>query len=202
MSAEVVPVLDPGRENSSGPVFFDAMRYLRFGAFILDQHRQELFRNGTRSKLQGKTYQVLRALLERPGEVVTREELRERLWSSGTHINFDANVNTTMNKLRQALGDSPHDPLYIETIPRKGYCFVATVEPSEAPATLRPAYPEAAPPLVERRFSAKDSPGRGTKHFPTWTIVRIAALIAAGMLVGAGIATFWLSHLSQVSSLR
>lgn len=202
MSSEVVPVLEPAKEDPSSPVFFDAMRYLRFGDFILDRHRQELFRNGTRLKLHGKTYQVLRALLERPGEVVTREELRGRLWPSGTHVHFDANVNTTVNKLRQALGDSPNDPLYIETIPRRGYCFVATVEPSEAPAALRRAHPEAAPPLVEQGFSATDSPGRGTKPFSTRTIVGIAALIAAGMLLGAGIATFWLTRLSQVSLLR
>src|SRR6267143_5120383 len=96
-------------------------RYIRFGPFQVDQHRQEVSKNGARLKLQGKVYQVLLALIEKQGEVVTREELRLRLWPADTHVNYDANVNTTLNKLRQALGDSSERPLYIETIPRKGY---------------------------------------------------------------------------------
>src|SRR6267143_119538 len=74
---------------------------------------------------------VLLTLLEKPGEVVTREELRFRLWPADTHVNYDANVNTTVNKLRQALGDSSEKPLYIETIPRKGYCLIVQPEFAE-----------------------------------------------------------------------
>jgi len=79
-------------------------------------------------RLPGKVFQTLVALLEKPGEVVTREVLRERLWPEGTFVNYDANVNTTVNKLRLALGDSSDSPSYIETIPRIGYCFVGQVE--------------------------------------------------------------------------
>jgi len=79
-------------------------------------------------RLPGKVFQTLVALLEKPGEVVTREALRERLWPEGTFVNYDANVNTTVNKLRLALGDSSDSPAYIETIPRIGYCFVGQVE--------------------------------------------------------------------------
>ena len=79
-------------------------------------------------RLPGKVFQTLVALLEKPGEVVTREVLRERLWPEGTFVNYDANVNTTVNKLRLALGDSSDSPAYIETIPRIGYCFVGQVE--------------------------------------------------------------------------
>ncbi len=108
-------------------------RYIRFGPFQVDQQRQEVTRNGTRLKLQGKVYQVLIALIEKQGDVVTREELRVRLWPAESQVNYDANVNTTVNKLRQALGDSSDKPLYIETVPRKGYCLIAQPEFAEAP---------------------------------------------------------------------
>src|SRR5205807_2417673 len=78
--------------------------------------------------LPGKVCQVLVTLLERHGEIVTREELRTRLWGSDTHVNFDANVNTTVNKLRQILGDSNEQSIYVQTIPRRGYSFIAPVE--------------------------------------------------------------------------
>ena len=194
--------MDTGKEDRSGPVFFGVGRYLRFGAFILDQHRQELFKNGTRLKFHGKAYQVLLTLLERPGEVVTREELRQRLWPSDTHVNFDANVNTTVNKLRQALGDSPEDPLYIETIPRRGYTFVAAVEPCEAPANVRPAHPAVVPPPPDAEFAAKDAKDRIGNRSSLVMIIGVAALIATGMLLGAGIATIWISHLIGVPPLR
>src|SRR5215813_9765749 len=112
----------------AGPGLALISRYIRFGPFQVDQHRQEVTRNGIRLKLQGKVYQVLLALIEKQGEVVTREELRLRLWPADTHVNYDANVNTTVNKLRQALGDSSDKPLYIETIPRKGYSLLVQPE--------------------------------------------------------------------------
>lgn len=103
-------------------------RYLCFGEFQLDTQRELLFKDGSKVRLPGKVFQTLLALLEKPGEVVTREALRERLWPEGTFVNYDANVNTTVNKLRLVLGDSPDQPAYIETIPRLGYCFVGGVE--------------------------------------------------------------------------
>src|ERR1700756_2585459 len=108
-------------------------RYVRFGSFCIDQRRQQVFRNGARLRLQGKVYQVLMVLLQKQGEVVTRDELKHALWPADTHVNYDANVNTTVNKLRQALGKSTDKPLYIETIPRKGYSFIGTAEFSETP---------------------------------------------------------------------
>src|SRR5215470_4362420 len=105
----------------------ELQRFLRFGAFTIDLKREELFKDGTRIKLPGKVYQTLIALLTRAGEVVSRDDLRMKLWPEGTHVNYDANVNTTVNKLRLALGDSPDKPIYVETIPRQGYSFVATV---------------------------------------------------------------------------
>jgi DNA-binding winged helix-turn-helix (wHTH) protein len=103
-------------------------RYLCFGQFQVDLRREELFKDGSRIHVPSKVYQVLLALLEKPGEIVTREDLRSRLWPSGTFVNYDANVNTSVNKLRLALGDSPDKPAFVETIPRQGYCFVGTVE--------------------------------------------------------------------------
>src|SRR5260370_16719020 len=77
-------------------------------------------------------------LSEKHGEVVTRGELRVRLWPADTHVNYDANVNTTVNKLRQALGDSSEKPQYIETIPRKGYCLIVSSEFADVPAAVTP----------------------------------------------------------------
>jgi DNA-binding winged helix-turn-helix (wHTH) protein len=114
-------------------------RYARFGAFQLDVKRQDLLKNGARLRLPGKVCQVLITLLERPGEIVTREELRARLWPSDTHVNFDANVNTTVNKLRQILGDSNEESMYVQTVPRKGYSFITGVEFSEQPMSIQSA---------------------------------------------------------------
>ena len=103
-------------------------RYVSFGHFQVDLQREELFKDGARVHIPSKVYQVLLALVERPGEIVTRDDLRARLWPGGTFVNYDANVNTTVNKLRLALGDSPDQPIYVETVPRQGYCFVGAVE--------------------------------------------------------------------------
>src|ERR1700731_198305 len=139
-----------GRRSASGinqvlnsPAFAPP-RYACFGAFHLDLKREELFKDGTRVKLQGKVYQALLALLQKPGEIVTREEPRMQLWPADTHVNYDANVNTTVNKLRQVLGDSPDQPAFVDTIPRKGYCFVAKVEYVDRPVT--PQAPQAPKP--------------------------------------------------------
>jgi DNA-binding winged helix-turn-helix (wHTH) protein len=105
-----------------------AERYLCFGQFQVDLQRKELFKEGSRVRIPSKVFEVLLAFVERPGEIVTREVLRGRLWPDGTFVNYDANVNTTVNKLRLALGDSPEKPMYVETIPRQGYCFLGNVE--------------------------------------------------------------------------
>src|SRR5438046_3306702 len=131
MSPQVISMREPDEPTISERVLLSSGRYVHFGPFRIDQQRQEVTRDGSRLKLQGKVYQVLLTLLEKPGEVVTREELRYRLWPVDTHVNYDANVNTTVNKLRIALGDSSDKPLYIETIPRKGYCLLVQPEVSD-----------------------------------------------------------------------
>jgi len=167
-------------------------RYLRFGPFCIDQHRQQVSRSGVRIRLQGKVYQVLIVLLQKQGEVVTREELKQALWPADTHVNYDANVNTTVNKLRQALGESTEKPLYIETIPRKGYSFISTAEYSDVP------YPAISGKLAESGLvnsgGSGESSDAGVPRSKRWLTVIIIGLILAGMLLGAGAATYWISH--------
>lgn len=107
-------------ENGSPRVF-------RFGVFEARAAAAELRKSGIRIKLHTQPFQVLLLLLERPSEVVTREEMRARLWGSGTFVDFDHGLNTAVNKIREALGDSAAQPRYIETVPGKGYRFIAPV---------------------------------------------------------------------------
>ncbi len=167
-------------------------RYIQFGPFRVDQQRQEVTLNGSRLRLQGKVYQIFLALLERPGEVVTREELRLRLWPADSHVNYDANVNTTVNKLRQALGDSSDKPLYIETIPRKGYCLLAQPELSSTSAA--PSFPRGAPSGESATNSAGVSGGFPFSKPDVRIILAVVGLILAGMLLGAGITRLWISQ--------
>ena len=104
-----------------------ASRY-KFGLFEANSGSGELFRNGQKLRLQEQPFQVLVALLEKPTEVITREELRERLWPSDTFVDFDHSLNTAINKLRDALGDGASNPRFIETLPRRGYRFIAPVQ--------------------------------------------------------------------------
>ncbi len=102
----------------------------RFGVFELDLRAGELRKQGLKIKLQEKPFQVLVLLLERPGELVTREELQKKLWPEDTFVDFDHSMNTAVNKLREALGDSAESPRFIETLPKRGYRFIAPVQPA------------------------------------------------------------------------
>lgn len=104
-------------------------RFFRFGIYEFDGQTGELRKDGkARPRLQGQPLEVLLHLLDRPGEVVTREELRQRLWPSDTFVDYDHSLNTAVNKLREALSDSADNPRFIQTIPRRGYRFIASVE--------------------------------------------------------------------------
>src|SRR5262249_40695425 len=109
-------------------------RSIRFGPYEADLAAGELRKNGRRVHLQDQPFQVLAALLARPGEVVTRDELRERLWSGHTFVDFDQGLNTAINKLREALGDSAAAPQFLETLPKRGYRFIFPVEKPSAQA--------------------------------------------------------------------
>jgi cholera toxin transcriptional activator len=103
-------------------------RVARFGLFELDLAAGELRKNGVKLRLQEQPFQVLALLLERAGDVVTREEMRQKLWPADTFVDFDHSLNTAVNKLREILGDSASSPRYIETLARRGYRFIAPVQ--------------------------------------------------------------------------
>ena len=102
-------------------------RVYQFGAFTVDARTGELSHAGRRTPLRDQSVQLLLALLEKPGELITREELAGRLWAAGTFVDFDRGLNKAINHLREALGDSAEQPNFIETLPRKGYRFIAPV---------------------------------------------------------------------------
>ena len=133
-------------------------RLYRFGIYQADLRSGELRKNGAKLKLQEQPFQVLAMLLERPGEVVTREELRQRLWLADTFVDFDHSLNTAINKLRDALGDSAANPRFIETLAKRGYRFIAPVAPPLSLPNLA-----VAPPLRpgEPPLSAVEGAQRG-----------------------------------------
>lgn len=100
----------------------------KFAEFVVDSRAEELFRRGKRIKLQHQPMQVLLALLEQFGQIVTREELRQKIWPADTFVDFEHSLNTAIKKLRAALGDTPRKPRFVETLPRRGYRFLARVE--------------------------------------------------------------------------
>lgn len=145
------------------------VRIAKFGVFEVDFHAAELRKNGTKLRLQGQPFQVLAILLEHAGEPVTREELREKLWASDTFVDFDHSLNTAINKVREALGDSASSPRFVETLARRGYRFIAPVQTVAEPksksdehaTSLRPEpavppnslHPELQIPLPNRRLA-------------------------------------------------
>ncbi|HEY2904804.1 MAG TPA: winged helix-turn-helix domain-containing protein, partial [Vicinamibacterales bacterium] len=99
----------------------------RFGVFEVDLRAGELRKRGVRVRIQDQPFQILSMLLERRGEVVSREELQKRLWSADTFVDFDLGLNKAINKIRDVLGDSAESPRFVETLPRRGYRFLAEV---------------------------------------------------------------------------
>src|ERR1700720_1959769 len=123
----------------------------RFGPFEVDLHTQELWKFGTRLRLVGQPFEILAVLLSRPGELVTREELRNRLWPADTFVDFNHGLNAAVNKLREALSDSAENPRYVETLPRRGYRFIAAVTRATSAAPPEP------PPQPEIPIRVEDS---------------------------------------------
>lgn len=130
-------------------------RVVRFGVFEADFLSRELRKNGVVVRLQDQPFLFLEALVERPGEVVTREELRQKLWPGDTFVDFDNSLNTAMNKIREALGDSAEHPIFVQTLPRRGYRFIAPIHPNEngqkAGDQTRRATAESAPRVTRNR---------------------------------------------------
>ncbi len=126
-------------------------RIMRFGVFEVDLAARELRKNGARIRLQEQPFQVLTALLENAGQMVTREELREKIWPADTFVDFDHSLNTAVNKIRESLGDSASNPRFVETLARRGYRFLAPVE------NVGAAVPVSGPARAEDNHSEKSA---------------------------------------------
>src|SRR5919202_2572919 len=109
----------------------DAERFLRFESFELDTRSRELRKGQNRIRLQEQPFKILRLMLELPGDVVTREELAQRLWPKGTFVDFEHSLNAAVKRLRAALGDDADNPRFVETLPRRGYRFIAVREDAD-----------------------------------------------------------------------
>ncbi|MGC9952391.1 MAG: winged helix-turn-helix domain-containing protein [Bryobacteraceae bacterium] len=150
---------------------------IRFGVFELDLHTRELRKAGRKVRIQEQPLSVLVSLLERPGELVTRDELRQKLWQSDTFVDFDTALNKAITKIRDVLGDSAASPRFVETLPKRGYRFIAPVEKLAPEQTAPgPAPPEAIHP--EAGGSAAAERPRGASGYGGW-----AKLAGAGLAV-------------------
>ncbi len=194
MSPNLVPSVDPLMDTDSLQEIASLPRYVRFGPFHVDRQRQQVYRGGNKLRLQGKVYQVLLVLIHNQGEVVTRDQLKQALWPADTHVNYDANVNTTVNKLRQALGESTDKPTYIETIPRRGYSFIGTAEFSDSPFPQQTDVAPSGAAQAGEAFAAPSVPAADASK--KWLTLVIIGLVLTGILLGAGAATFWINHFS------
>jgi tetratricopeptide (TPR) repeat protein len=145
---------------------------LRFGVFDLDLESGELRRNGVKVKLAEQPRQILQLLLERPGELVTRDELRERLWTEGTFVDFETGLNSAVRKLREALDDSAANPRFIERVPRRGYRFIAPV------ASAGSSQAEASSPQT-RVF--------GGAARPAWIAATVLVVVGVAVLIAHAI---------------
>ncbi len=129
-------------------------RSIRFGVFEVDLRAGELRKHGLKVKLQEQPFEVLAMLLEHPGEVVMREELRQKLWPKDTFVDFDVGLNTVIKKLRHALGDSAETPRFVETLPRRGYRFIAPTNEPSYESSRDSAIPRAGPATVDKQAVA------------------------------------------------
>ena len=181
---------------------------LRFSVFEVDFATSELCKRGVALNLQEKPFQILALLLERPGEVITREELQRRLWPDGTFVDFDKGLNTAMKKLRHALGDSADAPVFVETLPRKGYRFIAPVysEPRTGTTAFtmdtgvdevrrnRSDIRVSGPPAEQEAFSAS----QGTRS-PLFIYLLLSIALVT---VAAGLGSYWWISRKQAFPLQ
>ena len=172
-------------------------RTIRFGVFELDVRSGELRKQGRKIRLEGQPVHILICLLENPGELVTREELHRRLWPADTYVNFEHGLNAAIKRLRRALDDSADNPRFVETLPRRGYRFLAPIEAFKAAEDVSvvnetpPAKPE---PASARHPEVTDVVGRSKK---TVLFDRVRWLLASkrsglALLLVAGIVTVWM----------
>jgi TolB-like protein/DNA-binding winged helix-turn-helix (wHTH) protein/Flp pilus assembly protein TadD len=149
---------------------------IRFGSFVLDPRAGELLKDGLRIKIQEKPLRLLEALLARPAEVVTRDELRALLWPADTFVDFEGGLNTAINKVRAALGDSADSPRFVETVGRRGYRFIAPLEPASTTAPT--------PPASVEEWSEPASPARSRRG---WFLPAVGLAVLAAVVAGVWI---------------
>ncbi len=152
---------------------------LRFGVFEANLAAQELRKHGTRVRLRGQSFSILSMLLEKPGQVVTRDEMQQRLWPADTFVDFEHSLNTAIKKLRGVLGDSPENPRYIETIPRVGYRFIAPVQEINAPRTAGREVPAPANFAEPQERAAPPVSRRSWRRFAVAAVVIVAVGVVA-----------------------
>jgi cholera toxin transcriptional activator len=133
---------------------------VRFGVFELDLRSGELQKQGRKIRLEGQPVQILICLLEKPGELVTREELHRKLWQADTFVNFEHGLNTAVKRLRQALNDSADNPRFVETLPRRGYRFIAPVQAAAAVVEAQASNPSATSLLPTQEVPEAEDQGR------------------------------------------
>lgn len=149
------------------------MSRITFGPFEVDLARAELRKHGLRIKLHEKSFRLLAVLLEKPGEIVSHEDIRRRLWPEDVYVDFDRNLYTTLNRLRLALGDSSDNPRFVETVHRRGYRFIAPVTTAEAPASPSPTEPRAPGPAPRKPAS------RGVRLSIAAALALLAVMVAS-----------------------
>src|SRR5580704_18091694 len=184
-------------------------RMIRCGAFEIDLRAFELRKHGLRLKLSEQPFQILAILLEKPGQVVTREEIRTRLWPGDTFVDFDHGLNNAVMRLREALADSSDRPRFVETLPRRGYRFIAPIEEVRSPAQDAPAVLWAAQsvadfphpdPIVESPSDAPRIGGRGNLH--RWLTLPRIALLSAAVLAFAAFSGLAVHYVRGMESAR
>lgn len=158
-------------------------RLIRFGLFEADVTNARLTRKGVRIRLQEQPFRILSMLLERPGEIVTREELRQQLWPAGTYVDFDGSLNAALKRLRAALDDDADNPRFVETVPKRGYRFIApvTFERSPALVQMENAVPEILPvPEAPPALSEQHAPSRKSRS--RWMIPVLSAAVLLSLI--------------------
>jgi DNA-binding winged helix-turn-helix (wHTH) protein/Tol biopolymer transport system component len=159
----------------------ESEKTIRFGTFELDPRTRELTANGRKQILQEQPFQILSALLERPGQLVTRDELTKRLWPADTFVDFEHSLNKAVNRLRDALEDSAERPRLVETLPRRGYRFIGRREP--------PSAPESEISTTVGRLLAEQSAAKSPRS--RHSLVRLATILSLACLP---VAWFWIRH--------
>jgi len=171
--------------KSSTPI-----RVLRFGVFQINLAARELRKHGVRVRLPGQPFCILSMLLEKPGEVLTREEMRQRLWAADTFVDFEHGLNSAIKKLRAALGDSPDNSRYIETIPRLGYRFIAPVQ-QVSPAVPQPSDVPVNTGLIEPVLTAQGTLKQNSLNLFGLSMPRFAVALVILVIAATGAYFSW-----------